>query len=432
MFFTKAAFLTFGGAYAVLPYVAQAGVEQFGWLTGPQMMDGLGLAETTPGPLIMVLQFVGFMAGWNQPGVLSPFTGSILGSLVATYFTFLPCFLFIFLGAPYIEKFRGNRKLSTSLSSITAAVVGVVLIWRYGSGCRFCFRLQAGSTISPLRSASLRSSPFNGLKSKSSLPLQGLPALVCFIISSGKSMTKNSNNHLFYVGTANIDPEEIAKFAALAPIWWDRRGLFKALHDINGLRVGFINARAPLAGKKVLDLGCGGGILSEALATLGAAVTGIDAAEDPLAVAKLHMKNSGLEIDYRLATAERFAEEAGGRFDIVACMELLEHVPDPRSIVAACANLVKPGGDVFYATLNRNLKSFLFAIVGAEWVLRLVKRGTHSYRRFIRPSELQAWSQASGLSFQDLTGLHYNPFTRRYSLGGNTHVNYLMHLRKLS
>jgi 2-polyprenyl-6-hydroxyphenyl methylase/3-demethylubiquinone-9 3-methyltransferase len=243
-------------------------------------------------------------------------------------------------------------------------------------------------------------------------------------------MSENSNIRLPRIHPANVDPQEVAKFAALAPIWWDRQGLFKALHDINGLRVGYINARAPLAGKKALDLGCGGGILSEALATLGAVVTGIDAAEEALAVAKLHLKESGLEVDYRLATAERFAEEADGCFDIVACMELLEHVPAPRSIVAACANLVKPGGDVFYATLNRNLKSFLFAIVGAEWVLRLVKRGTHSYRRFIRPSELQAWSLASGLSFQDLTGLHYNPFTCRYSLGGNTHVNYLMHFRR--
>jgi 2-polyprenyl-6-hydroxyphenyl methylase / 3-demethylubiquinone-9 3-methyltransferase len=231
------------------------------------------------------------------------------------------------------------------------------------------------------------------------------------------------------VNQPNVDPEELAKFAALAPIWWDRKGVFKALHDINGLRVGYINARAPLAGKKVLDVGCGGGILSEALAALGASVTGIDAAEEPLSVARLHLKESGLEVDYRLTTVERFAEEAGGRFDLVACMELLEHVPDPRSIVAACAQLVKPGGDVFFATLNRNLKSFLFAIVGAERVLRLVKRGTHSYRRFIRPAELKEWSHGCGLKLQNLTGLHYNPFTRRYTLGGNTHVNYFMHFR---
>jgi len=228
----------------------------------------------------------------------------------------------------------------------------------------------------------------------------------------------------------NIDPEELAKFEALAPIWWDRHGAFKALHDINALRVGYINGRAPLAGKTVVDVGCGGGILSEALAALGAEVTGIDAGEAPLAVARLHLKESGVAVDYRMSTAEQFAEEASGHFDVVACMELLEHVPDPGSIVAACARLVKPGGDVFFATLNRNPKSFLFAIIGAEIVLRLVQKGTHSYHRFVRPLELKNWAGRSGLEFQDLTGLHYNPFTRNYTLGGNTHVNYLMHFRK--
>lgn len=228
----------------------------------------------------------------------------------------------------------------------------------------------------------------------------------------------------------NIDPEELAKFEALAPIWWDRNGAFKALHDINGLRVAYIDGRAPLSGKKVLDVGCGGGILSEAMAALGAEVTGIDAAEAPLAVARRHLRESGLHVDYRLATAEPFSEEASGHFDVVACMELLEHVPDPGSIVAACARLAIPGGDVFFATLNRNPKSFVFAIIGAEIVLRLVKKGTHAYRRFIKPSELNAWASACGLGFLDLTGLHYNPFTRNYTLGGNTHVNYLMHFRR--
>jgi len=228
----------------------------------------------------------------------------------------------------------------------------------------------------------------------------------------------------------NIDPEELAKFEALAPIWWDRHGAFKALHDINALRVGYINGRAPLAGKTVVDVGCGGGILSEALAALGTEVTGIDAGEAPLAVARLHLKESGVAVDYRMSTAEQFAEEASGHFDVVACMELLEHVPDPGSIVAACARLVKPGGDVFFATLNRNPKSFLFSIIGAEIVLRLVQKGTHSYHRFVRPLELKNWAGRSGLEFQDLTGLHYNPFTRNYTLGGNTHVNYLMHFRK--
>jgi 2-polyprenyl-6-hydroxyphenyl methylase/3-demethylubiquinone-9 3-methyltransferase len=229
---------------------------------------------------------------------------------------------------------------------------------------------------------------------------------------------------------ANIDPQELAKFEALAPIWWDRRGAFKALHDINGLRVGYIHARAPLTAKRVLDVGCGGGILSEAMAALGAAVTGIDAAQAPLAVAKLHLKESGLQVDYRISTAEQFAQTHPESFEVVACLELLEHVPDPAAIVRACTRLVTPGGDVFFATLNRNPKSFLFAILGAEVVLRLVQRGTHSWRRFIKPSELRAWGHAGGLALQDLRGLHYNPFLKRYTLGGNTHVNYLMHFRK--
>jgi 2-polyprenyl-6-hydroxyphenyl methylase/3-demethylubiquinone-9 3-methyltransferase len=228
---------------------------------------------------------------------------------------------------------------------------------------------------------------------------------------------------------SNIDPKELAKFEALAPIWWDRGGVFRALHDINPLRIDYINDRVPLAGRRVLDLGCGGGILSEAMAALGAEVTGIDAGEEPLAAARLHLKESGLRVDYRQATAESFADRAPESFDIVTCMELLEHVPKPESIVSACARLVKPGGDVFFATLNRNLKSFLFAIVGAEIILRLVQRGTHSYRRFIKPLELRDWAGRSGLGFQDRMGLHYNPFTRRYSLGGNTHVNYFMHFR---
>ncbi len=229
----------------------------------------------------------------------------------------------------------------------------------------------------------------------------------------------------------NVDPDELAKFASLAPIWWDRQGVFKALHDINGLRVGYVHARVGLTAKSVLDIGCGGGILAEAMAALGAEVTGIDAGEEPLAVAKHHAQASGLAVDYRHATAEQLAEEAPEAFDIVICMELLEHVPNPSSIVAACARLVKPGGDVFFATLNRNLKSWLFAIIGAEYILGLVRRGTHSYRRLIKPSELQAWCAACGLGMQNLCGLNYNPFLKRYSLGGNTHVNYLMHVRRL-
>ena len=227
----------------------------------------------------------------------------------------------------------------------------------------------------------------------------------------------------------NIDAAEIAKFEAMAPIWWDKDGVQKPLHDINVLRVDYINTRAPLAGKKVLDVGCGGGILAEAMAALQAEVTGIDAAQAPLAVAKLHLKKSGFQVDYRLATAETFAAEHAGRFDVVTCLELLEHVPDPASIVAACRRLAKPGGDVFFATLNRNPKSFLFAIIGAEYILKLVRRGTHSYRKFVKPSELEGWAGKAGLIRQDLIGLHYNPFLRRYSMGGNTHVNYMMHFR---
>jgi len=229
----------------------------------------------------------------------------------------------------------------------------------------------------------------------------------------------------------NIDAAEIAKFEAMAPIWWDRNGVQKALHDINVFRVDYINSRAPLAGKTVLDVACGGGILSEAMAALQAEVTGIDAGRAPLEVAKLHLKESGWQVDYRLATAEEFAEAHADSYDVVTCLELLEHVPDPASIVAACRRMVKPGGDVFFATLNRNPKSFLFAIIGAEYILKLVQRGTHSYRKFVKPSELDAWGRQAGLTLQDLTGLHYNPFLRRYSMGGNTHVNYMMHFRKI-
>ena len=229
---------------------------------------------------------------------------------------------------------------------------------------------------------------------------------------------------------ANIDEAEIAKFEAMASIWWDRQGDFRALHDINALRVNYINQRAHLTGKAVLDVGCGGGILSEAMAAMGAGVTGIDMGEAVLGAARLHLRHSGLNVDYRQATAEKFARTHADRFDVVTCLELLEHVPDPASVVAACKTMVRPGGDVFFATLNRNLKSFLFAIIGAEYILGLVRKGTHTYRKFIKPEELKRWAVDCRLSLQDLTGLHYNPILRRYSLGGNTHVNYLMHLRK--
>jgi 2-polyprenyl-6-hydroxyphenyl methylase/3-demethylubiquinone-9 3-methyltransferase len=240
-------------------------------------------------------------------------------------------------------------------------------------------------------------------------------------------MTEKLTNKL----TSNIDAAEIAKFEAMAPIWWDKKGAFKALHDINVLRLDYINERAPLDGKRVLDLGCGGGILSEAMASIGAVVTGIDMGQAPLAVANLHLKESRLSVDYQHATAEEFSEIHPEGFDVVTCLELLEHVPDPSSVVLACKKLVKPGGHVFFATLNRNPKSFLFAIIAAEYILGLVRKGTHSYRKFIKPAELETWGETAGLTFQDLTGLHYNPFTGNYSMGGNTHVNYMIHFCKM-
>jgi len=237
-------------------------------------------------------------------------------------------------------------------------------------------------------------------------------------------------NHTKQKPNVNIDEAEIAKFEAMAPIWWDKNGVQKALHDINVLRVDYINKQAPLSGRRVLDVACGGGILSESMAALGADVTGIDAGMAPLTVAMLHLKESGLQIDYQLATAEEYAAAHADSFDVVTCLELLEHVPQPASVVAACKIMVKPGGDVIFATLNRNPKSFLFAIIGAEYILKLVRKGTHTYRKFVKPAELEDWGKASGLRLRGLTGLHYNPFTRKYSMGGNTHVNYMMHFRR--
>lgn len=225
--------------------------------------------------------------------------------------------------------------------------------------------------------------------------------------------------------TQNVDPSELAKFEALASRWWDRESEFKPLHDINPLRLDYIDQRIPLAGKRVLDVGCGGGILAESMAEKGAKVIGIDMGEAPLGVAKLHSLESGVEVDYRRITAEELAEEEQGSFDIVTCMEMLEHVPEPGSTIAACARMVKPGGHLFLSTINRNPKSYLFAIVGAEHLLRLLPKGTHDFDKFIRPSELEVWIRQAGLELQELTGMSYNPITREYSLGANLDVNYL-------
>lgn len=225
---------------------------------------------------------------------------------------------------------------------------------------------------------------------------------------------------------SNVDQGEIAKFEALAYRWWDRESEFKPLHDINPLRVNWIDEHAPLAGRKVLDVGCGGGILSESMARRGAEVTGIDMGEAPLAVARLHQMESGLTVDYRQITAEALAEEMPGTFDVVTCMEMLEHVPDPASVIRACQRLVKPGGQVFFSTINRNPKAYLFAILGAEYVLKLLPRGTHDFRKFIRPSELGAWCRAAGLDMGEIVGLTYNPLTRQYKLTGDVAVNYMI------
>jgi 2-polyprenyl-6-hydroxyphenyl methylase / 3-demethylubiquinone-9 3-methyltransferase len=229
---------------------------------------------------------------------------------------------------------------------------------------------------------------------------------------------------------ANADPAELRKFSDLAHRWWDPASEFKPLHEINPLRLGWIDKRANLAGKEVLDVGCGGGILSESMAGLGATVTGIDLSEKALGVARLHLFESGRKVDYRHAGAEAFADEHAGRFDVVTCLEMLEHVPDPSSTVAACARLAKPGGHVFFSTLNRNLKSYVLAVVGAEYLLKLLPKGTHEYARFIKPSELARYCRTAELEIAELTGMSYNPLTRVYSLGDDTDVNYLIHAHR--
>ncbi len=226
---------------------------------------------------------------------------------------------------------------------------------------------------------------------------------------------------------SNVDPQEIAKFEALAARWWDRESEFKPLHDINPLRANFIDRHSPVADKRLVDVGCGGGILAEAMALRGAAVTGIDMGEAPLAVARLHRDETGVDIDYRHCTAEVLAEDLPEQFDVVCCLEMLEHVPDPGSVIAACSDLARPGGNLYFSTINRNPKAFLFAIVGAEHVLNLLPAGTHEYAKFIRPSELAGWIRDAGLQLREMTGLVYNPLTRRYRLNPrDVSVNYMV------
>jgi 2-polyprenyl-6-hydroxyphenyl methylase/3-demethylubiquinone-9 3-methyltransferase len=228
----------------------------------------------------------------------------------------------------------------------------------------------------------------------------------------------------------NVDQAELRKFGDLAARWWDPQGPMRPLHDINPVRLEWIERLAPLRGRRVLDVGCGGGVLAEAMAQRGAAVTGIDLAGKPLRVAQLHALESGAQVAYREASAEALAAELPASFDVVTCMEMLEHVPQPTSVVTACATLVKPGGTVFFSTINRNLKSFALAIVGAEYVLNLLPRGTHEYAKFIRPSELVAHARAAGLELLELTGMQYNPFSKTASLGSDSDVNYLVACRR--
>jgi 2-polyprenyl-6-hydroxyphenyl methylase / 3-demethylubiquinone-9 3-methyltransferase len=228
----------------------------------------------------------------------------------------------------------------------------------------------------------------------------------------------------------NVDPAEIAKFSELAHRWWDPGSDFKPLHDINPLRLNYIDSLATLHGKNVLDVGCGGGILAESMSQRGARVTGIDLADPPLKVAQLHLIESGNQVEYRHIAAEDLALEMPSHFDVATCMELLEHVPDPASTVSACAALVKPGGHVFFSTLNRNLKSYLFAVIGAEYVLKMLPRGTHNYAKFIKPSELGTHCRHGGLDIHQVVGMTYNPLTRVYALGSDTSVNYIMHCKK--
>ena len=233
------------------------------------------------------------------------------------------------------------------------------------------------------------------------------------------------------VEETNVNEDELAKFEAMAHRWWDKESEFKALHDINPLRLNYIDEHAGLNGKKVLDVGCGGGILSESMVKRGAQVTGIDLGKTSLAVAKIHAREQGLNIEYQAISVEDLAAQKPRRFDVVTCMEILEHVPDPAAIVKACSQLVKPRGQVFFATINRNPKSFLFAIIGAEYVLNLLPKGTHEYEQLIRPSELDHWIRHAHMHTTEITGMRYNPFKKSYALSTDVSVNYIVHAQKL-
>jgi 2-polyprenyl-6-hydroxyphenyl methylase/3-demethylubiquinone-9 3-methyltransferase len=228
----------------------------------------------------------------------------------------------------------------------------------------------------------------------------------------------------------NVDPAEIARFEAAAHRWWDPQGEMRPLHDLNPVRLQYVERAGSLAGRNVLDVGCGGGLLAEAMARKGAQVTGVDLAEDLLQVARLHALEAGVELRYLLESAERHVEQHAGTYDVVTCMEMLEHVPDPVAVIAALGRLVRPGGNVFVSTLNRTLKSYAMAVVGAEYVLRLLPPGTHTYGKFIRPSELRQWARAAGLDVVDIAGLDYDPFSRKAQLTDDAGVNYLMHLHR--
>ncbi|MGK0374025.1 MAG: 2-polyprenyl-6-hydroxyphenyl methylase/3-demethylubiquinone-9 3-methyltransferase [Arenicella sp.] len=227
--------------------------------------------------------------------------------------------------------------------------------------------------------------------------------------------------------TANVDPNEIKKFEDLASRWWDPESEFRPLHAINPLRTEYINLHSPVKNKKLLDVGCGGGLISEAMSAFGADVTGIDMGEAPLSVAELHLLESGEKVEYLKITAEQLAEQRPDQYDVVTCLEMLEHVPNPALVIEACAKMVKPGGDVYFSTINRNPKAWLFAIVGAEYVLNMLPKGTHEYDKLIKPSELSQYARQSGLEMQHMIGLHYNPLTQVYKLAPGVDVNYMIH-----